>query len=812
MRIIQHIISLTPNPHGLDASLEDGFTLRIRAMGEHLLRITVAPSTGLPVPRTWMIAPEGDTPWEGRDREDMAGFSPPKVTHDPLPDGGHRLTAGAFRLTLTGSPLRLAVEQQRDGAWHPWVADRETGGFALTDKSTKLRHFQARAPADRYFGLGDKTGPLDRHGRRFRILQLDALGYDAEIGDPLYKHVPFMIAQTGAASQRITGGMFYDTLTPLTFDLGCERSNYHGLYRYVEAEEAACDLWLIAGPDVAAVTERFTLLTGRPALPPRWSFGFAFTSMHHADDANAQSVIAAFADRCRAEGIPISAVHFGSGYSSRGKRRYVFTWNSEKFPDPKALFAKLTAMELPTVANLKPVLIDDHPDYASVGAFSSEVDSGSREENATKQKVKADGGFVTAPDGTPVLEQFWDGMGSYLDFTNPETISWWQERFKAQVLDVGFTAGWNDNNEYEIGRDGSTATGFGTPLDAPSTRPLHALLMTRATFEATQARAPNLRPYTITRAGPAGLQRYAETWTGDNATSWHTLKWNLRNGLSLALSGQSNVGHDIGGFTGARPDAELLCRFIEMMALHPRAVMNSWKPDVAPDWQAATHPWTHPEVLPQIRAALNLRTTFMPLMYTLAHLSHQTGAPIIRPLFYDFPDDPAAYADQDAMMLGADVLFSPVVTEGAREKAQYLPPAPHGWVEYHSGAWHSGGQVVTVPTPLGQPPVFIRAGAALLLAAETPVIKPQDAPARRLYVALGDESGTGSGRHIEDDGISWDCRRGGMLDLALKTQWDAKALTITLNRIAGHWPVPDAASLTLDVPGLSERKVNCISS
>ncbi|MGL4635443.1 MAG: TIM-barrel domain-containing protein, partial [Beijerinckiaceae bacterium] len=630
----------------------------------------------------------------GRNREDMAGFSPPAIDlHQEATKTV--LAAGQFRLTLSGSPLRLEIAQKSGDAWVPWISDRETGGFALMEQGQRLRHFQHRPFTDRHFGLGDKSGPLDRTGRRFRLLQLDALGYDAEIGDPFYKHVPYMAVQSGG----VTGGMFYDSLAPMTFDLGAERSNYHGIYRYVEAEERGMDLWLIAGPDLASVTRRFTMLTGRPALPPLWSFGFAFTTMHHADDAKAQSVIEAFAERCRKERIPISAIHFGSGYSSRGKRRYVFTWNKDKFPDPAALFKKLEALGFPTVANLKPVLIDDHPDYAS---------------------VKAAGGFIKDSTGEPVLEQFWDGMGSYLDFTNPDMIRWWQQRLKEQVLDVGFTAGWNDNNEYEVGREDSAATGFGSAIKATTIRPLHALLMTRATHEATQARAPELRQFTITRAGPAGLQRYGETWSGDNFTSWHTLKWNLRNGLSMALSGQSKVGHDIGGFTGPRASPELLCRWIEMMALHPRAVMNSWKPDVAPDWQAATTPWLYPEVLPQIREALNLRTTFLPLMYSLAHKAHQDGSPVIRPLFHDFPDDPLAYQDQDAMMLGPDVLFSPVVTEDTQSKTQYLPIGPDGWVEYHTGAVHAAGTTVTVDAPLGKPPVFIRGGAAVVLASTTP--------------------------------------------------------------------------------------------
>lgn len=786
MRILQSLGAVTPHVHGLDAALDDGWRLRVRAMGEHLLRVVIEPAEGLPLDRSWMVAPEGDVPWEGRDRDDAAGFRPPSVALETR-DGAGVLTAGSFRLTLAGAPLHLAVEQRTDAGWRPWLRDRETGGFALAERETRIRHYQHRPFADRHFGLGDKAGPVDRTGRRFRVLQLDALGYDAEIGDPLYKHVPYMAVRSGEGREAVTGGLFYDSLAPMTFDLGCERSNYHGIYRYVEAEERGLDLWLIAGPDLACVTRRFTMLTGRPALPPRWSFGFAFTTMHHADDANGQQVIQAFAERCRAEGIAISAIHFGSGYSSRGKRRYVFTWNKDKFPDPKALFARLEALGFPTVANLKPVLIDDHVNYA---------------------ELKRAGGFIKDAAGEPVLEQFWDGMGSFLDFTNAETARWWQERLRAQVLDVGFTAGWNDNNEYEIGREDAAATGFGRPFPATAARPLHALLMTRATYEATQARKPELRPFTITRAGPAGLQRYAETWTGDNYTSWHTLKWNLRNALSLALSGQSKVGHDIGGFTGPRPSPELLCRMVEMAALHPRAVMNSWKPDVAPDWQAATTPWVHPEVLPQVKQALDLRTTFLPLIYTLAHQAHRAGSPIIRPLLHDFPNDPRAYEDHDAMMLGPDVLFAPVVAEGATTKTQYLPAGPAGWIEFRTGRIHPAGAETTVEAPLGAPPIFICAGAALALAAATPAVKPEDAPARRLYLALAGARGTGAGVHVEDDGLTWRFRDGDLLALRFGLAWSETDVRVAIDREDGRRPMPPAEDWVVDAPGLDGRRVS----
>ncbi len=780
MRIFHEHGPVQAHTHGLSASMPHGWRLRLESRGEALFRVVLEPEAGLPLTRSWMVAPEGDVPWEGRDREDMAGFAPAPVKAETLEDGANRLTSGAFRITLHNRPVRLVVEQRVGETWRPWVQDRGTGGFVLADKGQKVRHYQNRVEGEQYFGLGDKAGPLNRHGRRFRLLQLDALGYDAEIGDPLYKHVPFMIARTGAAGEEVSGGLFYDSLAPMVFDLGCERSNYHGFYRYVETEEQGMDLWLIAGPDVAAVTRRFTMLTGKPALPPRWTLGFAFTSMHHADDVNAQKVIGDFADRCRAENIPIGAIHFGSGYSTRGIRRYVFTWNKSKFPDPQALFAKLNAMDLPTVANLKPVLIDDHPDYEGIAAA---------------------GGFIAGEDGKPVLEQFWDGMGSFLDFTNRETIARWQKGFTAQVLKVGFTSGWNDNNEYEIGAEGATASGFGKPHDATAIRPLQALLMTRATYEASVAHGPNLRPYTITRSGPAGLQRYAETWSGDNGTSWHTLKWNLRNGLSMALSGQSRTGHDIGGFTGPQPNGELLCRFVEMMVLHPRALMNSWKPDVAPDWQAATHPWTHPGVLPQVRAALNLRTTFLPLMYALMVEYHRSGTPIIRPLFHDFPNDQRAYDEHDAMMFGPDVLFSPVVEEGATSKTQYLPAGPTGWVDFHTGKAYAAGTIVTVDAPLGRPPIFIRGGAVLALASETPVAKPYDASARRLYIAACGTSGEGKGWHTEDDGLTLGYAKGDFCDLAFTARWSKGEARVRVERVAGERAAPAPGEWTVEVAG-----------
>ncbi len=779
MRTFQDILAATAEPHGATFTLEDGWTMRIALREPWLLRIVVAPAAGLPLDRTWMVAPEGDTPWEGRNRDATEGFSKPPFA---LTSHGerHDLEATDIRVAVTANPVRLSVEMKdASGAWRRVLSDRESGAYVLAEAGRRLRHYQDLDPRDRYFGLGDKTGPVDRHGRRFRLLQLDALGYDAELGDPLYKHVPFFMVRTADA---VTTGLFYDTLTPMTVDLGNERSNYHGRYRYVEIEEPGLDLYVIGGPSVADVTERFARLTGRPHLPPRWSFGFAFTSMHHADHSEGQRIIGEFAQRCRDEAIPISAIHFGSGYSSRGRRRYVFTWNSDKFPEPRALFARLRDMQLKTVANLKPVLIDDHPAYA---------------------ELKDAHGFIEASPGTPVVEQFWDGHGSFLDFTNRETVAWWQQQLTAQVLDVGFDAVWNDNNEYEAWREGAMCRGFGRPIPIEACRPLHALLMTRASFEETQRREPTMRPFTITRAGPPGIQRYAETWSGDNETSWHTLKWNLRNGLSLSLSGMGKVGHDIGGFAGPPPDAELLTRFVEMMALHPRALMNSWKPSA----DSATEPWTHPGATAAIRAALNLRYRFLPLLYSRAWLAHRTGAPIIAPLFYHHEHDPRSFEDHDAFMLGPDVLVAPVVQPGATTRDVYLPAGPEGWVDFHDGTRYPAGVSATVAAQPGRLPVFVRVGAALLLAGDIPLVRPHDAPARSLYLVPGFGDGGGGGDHFEDDGESWGLRSSACLALRLGMTWDRSTVSLAMQRTGGDWPVFDTKGLRIEAPTLGGRAI-----
>lgn len=764
---------LCTGPTGLSAPLTGGFALRVEALSDWLLRIAVTPETGLAVDRTWMIAPEGDVPWAGRDRLSTEGFAPLAAT--PAADGKGVRFGDDWMVDLQPAPLSLTVRRRDGEAWKTVVADRPTGAYQWFAQRGIFRHFQARALGDRHYGLGDKAGPLDHTGKRLRCLQTDALGYDAQTQDPLYKHAPFVIADADAGG---AAGLFYDTLCEITFDLGAEHSNYHPHYRHVDAQEKGVVLYVIAGPRVRDVVPRLMALTGRPAFAPRWSMGFSFTTMHHADAPNAQAVITGFAERCRAEAIPISAIHSGSGYTTKADgRRYVFTWNESKFPDRAGFFARLSELGFNTCANVKPVLLTEHPAYA---------------------QAAAEGWFVRRADGQPAVEMFWGGNGSSLDFTNEATVAWWKEGITSQVLDAGFTAAWNDNNECELWDETATVAGFGAALPAIDVRPVHALLMSRATFEATLAREPEKRPYTISRAGPIGIARYGETWSGDNRTSWHTLKWNLRQGLSMSLSGMPFTGHDIGGFDGPKASPELFVRWVEMMSLHPRAVMNSWKPQLA---DPTNTPWMHPDVTGEVRAALALRYRLMPHLYALAWRAHRDGTPVIAPTFYHF-DDPACRADADTFMLGADVLVAPVVEEGAYHVAPYLPDVPGGWHDLHTGEVHAGGRTVEIAAPLGRLPVLVRTGAILPLAKAWPDTAPHDASAVELALFAGEGEGTSATEIFFDDGIGWAYRDRDASLLACSAAWDTDRVQLTAEE---RWTGRGRPEITLASRGLDGR-------
>ncbi|CDM22775.1 Alpha-glucosidase [Castellaniella defragrans 65Phen] len=681
------------------AILDDGGELRLVFLSPTMARFSWRPAQGFREPRTWAISPVPgrDVPWDGRERDSLDGFERPALAcHEQAP---LQLSTGRLAVRLQGSahrPIGLEWVDPRTGRLYQ--SDRATSAYLAETRTGLLRHCVARHPEERYFGLGDKTGPLDLHGRRLRCMGQDSLGYDARTGDPLYKHWPFVLTRT---VDGLWTGVYYDTLAACTFDLGCEHDNYHGFFRTVEIDDGDLDYTIMVGETPAEVVAQFVRLIGGTHLPPRWSLGYAQTAMGLPDAPDAQQRLDAFIDQCAEHRIPISAFHYGSGYSSRGKRRYVFTWNRSKFPDPRAINAKFHAAGMRLVANLKPCLLDDHPAYESLAR---------------------EGAFILhRGSGEPVLEPFWDGQGSHLDFTRDQAVAWWQRQLKEQILDQGIDVGWNDNNEYAIQAEDAYSAGWGRPIPMHRSRPLHSLLMTRATFDAqrdhARAQGDDQPVYTVTRAGPPGLQRYAQTWSGDNSTSWKTLKWNIRTGLQMSLSGMFNIGHDVGGFCGPVPDPELLLRWVQACSLNPRMVMNSWKTN-----GVTNLPWMHPEVEDAVRDAINLRYRLMPYLWQCVEQACRDDVPIIRPTFFNFPGDDRCFEDSDDFMLGDWLLIAPVVEEGLVRRRVYLPVLPQGgrWFALDTGEAFESGRCHEVEAPLERLPIFARQGARIPVSSPRP--------------------------------------------------------------------------------------------
>ena len=728
---------------------EAGYRVEVMVLEADIVHVLHHPREGSALSNTWAIAPGAeDVLDQGRDRKCLEGFVCPDFQLEDANPAHVVITTKCLRLTVQLKGLFFSWEMA-DGAggWTRIAQDRPTQAYNLGWWGDEVRHYLTRDPDERYFGLGEKAGPMDRTNRRFRMGNVDALGYDARASDPLYKHIPFYITHNQTSG--LAFGLFYDTYADCSFDFGAERSNYHGLFRSFSAETGALDYYVIAGPKVADVTRRFTWLTGRPAFLPRWALGYSGSTMSYTDAPDAQAQMAKFIDNCRKHDMLCDSFHLSSGYTSIGPRRYVFHWNLEKFPDPPGFARSFREAGIRLCANIKPCLLHDHPLF---------------------DEALAEGLLILDPDGEPAWSQFWDGVGAYLDFTNPATQTWWRTHVTADLLAVGIEATWNDNNEFEVTSPLALAQMFGAPEPAVATKPLQTMLMLRASRQAQLAYAPEQRPFLVSRAGAAGMQRYVQTWSGDNATGWETLKYNIRMGLGLALSGVSNSGHDIGGFSGPKPDPELFVRWVEAGVFMPRFSIHSWNDD-----GSANEPWMYPEVTETVRDLIRLRYQLLPYLYDLTWHYHQDFTPILRPTFYAFPDDQACLIDGDDLMLGPNLLVASVVEPGQTER-MVRTPAGEGWQDFWTGQSYEGGKTLSLPAPLGQPPLLVREGSALALN-----IAAQSFDRRadiRAFAIFAPATGTFTASSFEDDGETEAWRSGSHGHWTLAVEATPEALIV----------------------------------
>jgi alpha-glucosidase len=237
-----------------------------------------------------------------------------------------------------------------------------------------------------------------------------------------------------------------------------------------------------------------------------------------------------------------------------------------------------------------------------------------------------------------------------------------------------------------------------------------ALLMAQATYEGLERLRPDGRPYIITRAGYAGIQRYATMWTGDTNSTWDALALNIPMFTTLGLSGEPFVGSDVGGFIG-RADGELLVRSYQIGFLAPffrnHHAIDGYDQE----------PWRFGKYYEDIiRKYLKLRYQLLPFLYTTLEEAHRTGVPPFRPLVLNYQDDSSTYNLDDEFMVGDELLVAPIVKPDVTSRLVYLPRGI--WYDFWTNKKYQGGTMVRVDAPLETVPMFVRGGAKIPIGPE----------------------------------------------------------------------------------------------
>jgi alpha-glucosidase len=630
--------------------------------------------------------------------------------------GSVRIRTKKLLVTVTKSPLRIEFARP-DGA----VLNRDEPARGMGWEGPKCRSCRQLQRGEMFFGCGEKTGQFNHRGRAFGFWNTDNPRHTYLDGE-LYVSIPFLISTRPGAHY----GIFWDNTHRSFFNLGRVPEEDH---YFLESDAGEIDYYFLAGDSVREVVRAYSALTGRMGLPPRWALGFHQSRWSY----TSASELLELARNFRRRKIPCDVLYCDIDYMD-GFR--VWTWNPKTFPKPRELIKELRKMGFKLVTIIDPGVKNDD-DYIVC------------------RDGKARDVFVKNPDGTLFTGTVWPGECVFPDFTSPRVRRWWAQ-WHAGFVGLGVAGFWNDMNEPAVWNyPGGTMPPEvlheydGQWVTHRRAHNVYGFCMARACHEALRALRPNDRPFVITRSAWAGIQRYSMLWTGDNHSTWEQLELSIRQCLNLSLSGVPFCGADVGGFSWDCT-GELLARWTQAGAFFP-----FFRNHTATGTRRQ-EPWTFgPEVEEICRRYIRLRYQLLPYLYNLFYEAAQDGTPIMRPLFWEFPHDPHAYAVDDQFLLGPAILVAPVVKPAATRRAVYLP-AGSDWYEYWSKQRHRGGEYVTVEAPLERLPLFVRAGAIV------PMTEPVEHTGQKTdEILLGVYPGPGATGYLyEDDGESLEHERG----------------------------------------------------
>ncbi len=524
-----------------------------------------------------------------------------------------------------------------------------------------------------FYGLGDKTGFLDKRGYEYVMWNTDDPAPQMDNFKSLYKSIPFFITLRSDA----VFGLFFDNPYRTVFDMGKESDAY---YHY-RAQNGNLDYYLIAGDSMPEVIGGYTYLTGTTPLPQKWTLGYQQCRWSYMSREEVQGV----AKKMRECGIPCDVIHLDIDYMD-GYR--VFTWNPDRFRQAEEMIAGLQKDGFKIVTIMDPGVKLD-PGY-------SIYDTGLEK-----------GYFATTPEGEVYVNAVWPGDAVYPDFGSQKVRDWWGQNQK-YLLEKGVRGVWNDMNEPasfrgELPQD-VVFTDEDEKADHARMHNLYGHNMAKATYRGLKE-LDGRRPFVITRACYAGTQKYSTAWTGDNHSLWAHLQMAIPQLCNLGLSGMTFVGTDVGGF-GSDCTKELLCRWVEAGCFSPLFRNHS---AMGTRYQ---EPWQFDEETVEIyRKAVQLRYHLLPYYYDLFFAGEKTGMPIMRPLVLHYEKDRVARSCNSEFLVGDRLLAAPVVNQGEREKMVYLPVGK--WYDYWTGEELEGGRYILRDAPLDTCPLYVKAGTVL---------------------------------------------------------------------------------------------------
>jgi alpha-D-xyloside xylohydrolase len=566
------------------------------------------------------------------------------------------LASGSLSVRIRrGRPWR--VEFVADGRTLASGGEKDTAFMSTADGGHHVVQRLGLGIGDAVYGMGERFGPLAKNGQSVDIWNKDG-GTSTE---QAYKNVPFFLTNAGY-------GVFVNHPGLVSFEVGSE--DVSKVQFSIEAQ--SMQYFVIYGPSPKEILAKYTALTGRPALPPAWSFGLWLSTSFNTDYD--EETVTSFIEGMAERDLPLSVFHFDC-FWMRELSWCDFEWDPKVFPDPRGMLSRLKARGLKVCVWINPYIA---------------------QRSALFEEGKARGYFLKRPNGDVWQWDLWQPGQAIVDFTNPEAREWYASKLDA-LLDMGV-----DCFKSDFGERIPTDVTYFDGSDADEMHNYYTYLYNKTVFDLLRKRRGERDAVVFARSATVGTQQFPVHWGGDNLSTPQSMAETLRGGLSLTMSGFGFWSHDIGGFEGT-PEAWLFKRWIAfgLLSSHSRLHAN----------YSYRVPWAFDEeAVDVLRAFTKLKATLMPYLYQAARVAHLEGVPVMRAMVVEFPDDPACTHLDRQYLLGPDLLVAPVFTEGGRVD-YYVPDGE--WTHYLTGETVTGPRWVREEHGFASVPLLVRPGAVL---------------------------------------------------------------------------------------------------